>query len=142
MTAVGGVLFPTEIGQCAVAWNASGICCVLLPESSDVQTRKRLAARLGQQVPLDTQAGAPPPLVFAAIAAIQRLLAGGAADLDFIALDMSGLPDFNARVYAITRGIAPGQTRTYGSIARELGDVRLARPRERSEERRVGKECA
>ena len=127
MTAVGGALFPTEIGQCAVAWNALGICAVLLPEPSDAQTRKRLAARLGHHVQLDMQTGAPPPSVFAAIAAIQRLLAGGAADLDFIALDMSGLPDFNTRVYAITRRIAPGQTRTYGSIARELADVRLAR---------------
>ncbi len=123
MSAAGGSLFPTEIGQCAIAWSALGICAVLLPESSDAQTRRRLAARLGN----DLQTSAPAEPVLAAIAAIQRLLARGAADLEFIGLDMSGVPEFNARVYAITRRIAPGQTRTYGSIANELGDVRLAR---------------
>ena len=123
MTSLGAALFPTEIGQCGLGWNPQGIYAVLLPEASDALTRKRLAARCGPQVPM----GVPPAPVLAAIAAMQRLLAGGSVDLGCIALDMSAVPEFNARVYAIARGIPPGQTRTYGSIARELGDVRLAR---------------
>lgn len=44
-----------------------------------------------------------------------------------VALDDRGVPDFNRRVYAIARGIAPGATLSYGEIAERLGDRALAR---------------
>ncbi|WP_370682350.1 methylated-DNA--[protein]-cysteine S-methyltransferase [Comamonas sp. GB3 AK4-5] len=44
-----------------------------------------------------------------------------------VALDWHGVPDFARRVYALTRAIAPGQTRTYGDLAQELGGLGLAR---------------
>ncbi len=34
---------------------------------------------------------------------------------------MTGVPDFHRRVYDIVRCIPPGQTLTYGDIARRLG---------------------
>jgi methylated-DNA-[protein]-cysteine S-methyltransferase len=40
---------------------------------------------------------------------------------------MEGVGDFEARVYAIARAIPPGSVRTYGDIARELGDLAAAR---------------
>jgi len=36
------------------------------------------------------------------------------------------VPDFHQRVYAIARRIVPGSTRTYGDVAKELGDIGLA----------------
>lgn len=45
----------------------------------------------------------------------------GRADLSTVELDMTGVPDFHRRVYDIVRCIPPGQTLTYGDIARRLG---------------------
>lgn len=115
-------MFDTVMGRCAIAWGSRGIAGVQLPEDSDDATLARLLRYTGP-VPCAT----PPPEVRAAIAAIQALLAGQAHDLGAVVLDMEGLTDFQRRVYAITCRIAPGQTRTYGDIAAELGDRHLAR---------------
>ncbi len=37
-----------------------------------------------------------------------------------VALDLGGIPDFNARVYAFTRTIPRGETRTYGEVAARI----------------------
>ena len=42
-------------------------------------------------------------------------------------LDMDGVPEFHRRVYELARAIPPGQTLTYGEIARRLGDPSQAR---------------
>jgi methylated-DNA-[protein]-cysteine S-methyltransferase len=58
---------------------------------------------------------------------VQALLEGKKDDLADIPLDMHAEPDFNRRVYAVTRAIPPGRTLTYGDIAKQLGDVSVAR---------------
>jgi len=40
---------------------------------------------------------------------------------------MSQVTPFQRAVYAIARAIPPGQTRTYGEVAHELGDPGLSR---------------
>ena len=121
-TLAGHTLFDTVLGRCAIAWGARGIAGVQLPEGSDEATQARLLRYTG---PLPY--AAPPSEVATAIVAIQALLAGQAHDLSAVVLDVEGLTDFQQRVYAITCRIAPGQTRTYGEIAAELGDRHLAR---------------
>jgi methylated-DNA-[protein]-cysteine S-methyltransferase len=69
----------------------------------------------------------PPPAVAEAIGAVVRLVAGEKADLSGIALDMDGVPPFEARVYERTRAIPPGATATYGEVAIDLGGRQLAR---------------
>ncbi len=52
---------------------------------------------------------------------------GEGADLSGVTLDLGGIPAFNARVYAFTRTIPRGETRTYGDVAagiRASGAVR------------------
>lgn len=115
-------LFDTAIGRCGVAWGEGGLIAVQLPQPNEGQTRTRLAQRCGE-----LEECAPPPHVAAAIAAMIALLAGEARGLDDIALDMTDVPDFNRKVYAIARAIPPGETLTYGDIARRLGDVALSR---------------
>jgi methylated-DNA-[protein]-cysteine S-methyltransferase len=44
-----------------------------------------------------------------------------------VTIDTAGVADFNRRVYAIARTIAPGATLSYGEIAERLGDRNLAR---------------
>jgi len=62
-----------------------------------------------------------------AIDRVAALLRGEPDDLADIALDMDGIPEFNARIYAIARTIPPGATLTYGEIAKRLGAADLAR---------------
>ncbi len=62
-----------------------------------------------------------------AINDIAALMRGEKKTLRAIQLDMSRVAAFNARVYDTTRAIAPGSTRTYGEIARAIGDPDSAR---------------
>ncbi|NNL84351.1 MAG: MGMT family protein, partial [Myxococcales bacterium] len=61
-----------------------------------------------------------------AIASMTALLEGAKADLTDIACDFSSADPFAARVYAATRAIPAGETRTYGAIALQLGDKQLS----------------
>jgi methylated-DNA-[protein]-cysteine S-methyltransferase len=110
-------LFETTIGTCAAAWNERGLTAVFLPESGP----DRLRARIGRRHPQALEAE-PPPAVAEAMAAMRALLAGEPRDLSFVALDLSRVGEFERRVYEIIRGIPPGQTLTYGEIARRLDD--------------------
>jgi methylated-DNA-[protein]-cysteine S-methyltransferase len=116
MTAEGFALFDTPIGPCGIAWNARGITGLQLPEASAEATRSRLRRRGTGAVETS-----PPPAVQCAIDRILALLAGEAVDLGDIALDLDAAPEFHHRVYEVARTIPPGQTMTYGEIARRLG---------------------
>jgi methylated-DNA-[protein]-cysteine S-methyltransferase len=122
MTAPGFALFDTALGRCAIAWGPDGIVGLRLPERDDDTMR----ARMRRRHPEALEENAPPD-VERVVADIQRLLAGEGGDLSGVSLDMTGVPDFDRRVYAEARAIAPGETRTYGEIAARLGDPGLAR---------------
>ena len=64
----------------------------------------------------------PPATVSAALADVAALLAGEHRSLLDIDLDMRAIPDFDRRVYELARTVAPGETITYGEIARSLGE--------------------
>jgi methylated-DNA-[protein]-cysteine S-methyltransferase len=115
-------LFETAIGTCGVVWSTRGIVGVQLPETDAAATR----ARVHRRHPTADEAPAPPQ-VRRAIDGIVALLGGEKRDLTDIAIDDSGQPDFNKRVYAIVRKIPPGATVTYGEVAERLGDKALSR---------------
>lgn len=115
-------LFDTAIGRCAIAWGAGGIVGLHLPEASQAQTRARVHRRFGA-----VREAAPPEGVQRAIEAVQALLRGERSDLSRIELDMQGIPAFHCRVYGVARGIAPGETLTYGEVAARLGEPGAAR---------------
>ncbi|MET0221291.1 MAG: methylated-DNA--[protein]-cysteine S-methyltransferase [Tardiphaga sp.] len=116
-------LFDTEIGTCAIAWSQRGINGVQLPMGNPDKTRTRMRQRYYG----DIAEAEPPTEVIKAIARIRDLLAGRPDDLADIALDLDDVPEFNRGVYDIARKIPPGQTLTYGDIARQLGGVELSR---------------
>lgn len=119
----GFALFDTAIGTCALAWGARGLIGVQLPEENgEAATRTRMRRRFP-----DLTEAVPPESAQKAVAAIQALLQGAPDDLGDIELDMSHVSEFHQRIYAIARRIPPGQTRTYGEIAAELGDKGLSR---------------
>lgn len=115
-------LFETAIGACAIAWGPRGINGIQLPMGNADKTRIRMQQRYGAIEEVE-----PPEAVQAAIARIQALLAGEPDDLADIALDFEGVPAFNRGVYDIARRIPPGETLTYGDIAKQLGGVELSR---------------
>jgi methylated-DNA-[protein]-cysteine S-methyltransferase len=115
-------LFETAIGCCALIWSGRGVAGVQLPEADARATRARVLRRF----PGASEAP-PSPDAQRAIDGIVALLRGETRDLTDVTIDNEGVPEFNARVYAIARTIPPGQTLTYGEIAERLGDRTLAR---------------
>jgi methylated-DNA-[protein]-cysteine S-methyltransferase len=115
-------LFDTPIGICAIAWSARGINGVQLPMGDAEKTRRRMLQRYGELDECE-----PPAEVTQAIERIRDLLKGQPDDLADIALDLDDVPAFNRGVYDIARRIPPGQTLTYGDIAKQLGGVELSR---------------
>lgn len=115
-------LFDTAIGRCGLAWGPRGVVGMQLPERSAEATRTRLLRHCPHADEI-----APPKPIVRAIEDIQALLNGEKKSLRTITLDMSRTPAFNARVYETTRAIPPGATRTYGEIARAIGEPHAAR---------------
>src|SRR3954463_13614638 len=122
MSAHGFTLFDTSIGRCGIAWSERGIVGVQLPETRERETLGRLL----KYYP-DAIQGRPPPAIQHALDNIIALLAGASADLSAVALDMQHVPPFHRRVYEAARAIAPGETLSYGEIARQIGASGSAR---------------
>ncbi len=116
-------LFDTAIGRCAIAWSGRGIIGVQLPERSEAATRTRLL----RHCPTADDSAEPPKHIQRAIDDIAALMQGEKRSLRAIQLDMTRVAPFNARVYETTRAIPPGVTRTYGDIARAIGEPDGAR---------------
>ncbi|MHC2254391.1 methylated-DNA-[protein]-cysteine S-methyltransferase [Bradyrhizobium embrapense] len=115
MAGRGYTIFDTAIGRCGIAWGEAGVAGVQLPELREIETRKRLF-----QLYPDARELRPPEAIEIAIEGIAAILRGGNADLTGVALDISGIPAFNQRVYQAVRGIPRGETRTYDEVARGL----------------------
>ena len=122
MTAQGFTLFDTAAGRCGIAWSASGIAGIQLPERREAGMR----ARLLQRFPTATET-APPPDVQRAIHAIVALLQGEVDDLSAVNLDVSELSPFHRKVYEVARAIPPGTTLSYGELAERIGMPGAAR---------------
>jgi methylated-DNA-[protein]-cysteine S-methyltransferase len=115
MAGRGYSIFDTGIGRCGIAWGPLGIVGVQLPEAREIETRRRLFLLFP-----DAREQRPPENVEIAIEGIVALLRGEAADLSDVTLDMTDIPGFNQRVYAVARTIPRGETRTYNEIASGL----------------------
>ncbi|WP_193177105.1 methylated-DNA--[protein]-cysteine S-methyltransferase [Oricola nitratireducens] len=120
------MLFDTAIGRCGIAWGDNGILAVSFPESDDAKTLQRLRRRAPDAREIADASQAPGEIA-QAVAGIRALAEGEDVGFDDARLDMQGVSPFERSVYALTCKIAPGETRTYGDLARDLGDVALSR---------------
>jgi methylated-DNA-[protein]-cysteine S-methyltransferase len=100
----GYTTFETELGRCGVRWSDAGVTRVLLP---------------GRSVG-DAEAGEVPPFVRQAIEGMTAVMAGEPRDLRDVLLDQRDVDDFRRAVYAATRAIPAGSTRSYGEVARAI----------------------
>ena len=116
IAAKGFAIFETPIGACGIAWGPRGITGLQLPEATAQGTRSRMQRRWAGAAEAE-----PPPDVQRAIDRVLALLKGEAIDLGDIPLDLEAAPDFHRKVYEVARTIPPGQTMTYGEIAKKLG---------------------
>ena len=103
------VTFETELGRYAVGWSEAGVTGVLLPKSG------------GRPGPVFEDGVAVPEFVRDAIDGIVAVMAGAARDLRSIPLDERAIDEFRRAVYAATRDIPTGTTRSYGEVARAIG---------------------
>jgi methylated-DNA-[protein]-cysteine S-methyltransferase len=119
----GFTLFETPIGPCGLAWGEQGFIGAQLPEAAPGAAW----ARLRRRYPDAVETTPPPAFVQRVIERINDLLAGGRDDLTDVDLDFSVVSPFNRRVYEIARAIPPGQTLTYGQVAKAMDDPGAAR---------------
>jgi methylated-DNA-[protein]-cysteine S-methyltransferase len=122
MVMAGYALFSTAIGPCGLAWGDRGLVGVSFPEASEAVTRRRIESRW----PALSEA-TPPPIVTGSMEAIRALLDNGREDLTSIELDMDGIEAAEQAILEAARRIPPGQTRTYGQLAKEIGRPGAAR---------------
>ncbi len=111
-------VFDTAFGVAGLAWRGERVLAVCFPDVDRQTVEARLRRRAGDAVET-----APPPAVENLCAEIADLFAGGRPDFSGVDLDDDELPDFEKDVWALTRKIPLGEIRTYGDIAKELGDV-------------------
>lgn len=114
-------VFETAIGWAGVAWGDNGLIGAYLPENDPAVVRTSFARKF----PGATEA-TPPPSIASVVERIVALMRGDKVDMSDAPLDWTRVPEFNAKVYEITRRIPPGETLTYGQIAVQLGDRLLA----------------
>jgi methylated-DNA-[protein]-cysteine S-methyltransferase len=115
MSGYGYTIFDSAVGRCGIAWGDLGILGVKLPEARELETRRRM-----YRLYPEAREQRPSVNTELAIEGIVAMLRGSSADLSEIALDMTGIPYFNQRVYQFTRAIPHGETRTYAEVASGL----------------------
>ena len=115
MSGYGYTIFDSAVGRCGIAWGELGILGVQLPEARELETRRRM-----YRLYPEAREQRPPVNIQIAIEGIVAILRGGNADISEVALDMTGIPYFNQRVYQFARTIPRGETRIYAEVASAL----------------------
>ncbi|WP_326871055.1 methylated-DNA--[protein]-cysteine S-methyltransferase [Devosia sp.] len=111
-------MLDTALGPMAIGWTDAGISRVLLPGDTAQQMRARLEQADG------VEAADGQPEIATRVLAYAEGTNDNFAD---VVLDLSRVPEVSRRIYEHIRGLAWGETTTYGAIARWLGDVALSR---------------
>jgi methylated-DNA-[protein]-cysteine S-methyltransferase len=114
-TEIGVTVCQTALGWIGIAWSAQGLVTLTLPQPTEAEALSRLPASS------EPPPAPPPGLNVAALTdKLRRYFDGEVIPFDE-PLDPTIGTDFQQRVWAITRAIPRGQTRTYGEIARQAG---------------------
>jgi methylated-DNA-[protein]-cysteine S-methyltransferase len=115
-------IFPTAIGPCALAWRGETITGAALAGADEDATIRAVASTLPDAVRAD-----PPAWMQSVVSRVQRLFEGVPVSFHDVPLALDGAAPFERLVYRETLAIAHGETRTYGEVARALGQPGAAR---------------
>ena len=110
----------TPLGTLVFAWEAKGLVCLNLAEAlapESCEGRAPFESLVGLTPSDDANPREPVPLAIRA--AVARYFEGGTAGLN-LPLAARGT-EFQHRVWRALQAIPPGETRTYGDLARQLG---------------------
>jgi O-6-methylguanine DNA methyltransferase len=113
--------FNTPIGLCGITWRGEADIAVshfALPEASDAMTRERLGRKVA-----GIESTSPPVAIMKLIERVQQHLEGKLDPFLDVPLDLSNMIAFNRDVYDFSRKIPPGATRTYGEVAKGIGQA-------------------
>lgn len=118
---IGVTACQTAFGWIGIAWSEQGLVALTLPQENEAGALEKLP---GPSVPA---AATPPGLDLAALSdKLRRCFCGEAVVFDEV-LDARVGTDFQRRVWALTRAIPRGETRSYAELARQAGSPRGAR---------------
>jgi methylated-DNA-[protein]-cysteine S-methyltransferase len=111
---IGTTLVETAFGWVGIAWSGQGLVATTLPKATEAEAMSLLPS------PTDQEPDAAGLDVTALVDKMQRYFEGEAVAFDE-PLDPAVGTEFQRQVWAITRAIPRGQTRTYGQVARLAG---------------------
>lgn len=121
-------LFETPLGPCGIAWRDPAdfrsqpvVTFIQLPEATPRATESRIARKSGSSRP-----SSPPPRIAEIIGRIRLHLQGEIQDFRDVAVDWNSVAPFFRQIYEAAREIPAGQTRTYGEIAKAVGQPAAA----------------
>ncbi|WP_425410824.1 methylated-DNA--[protein]-cysteine S-methyltransferase [Hyphococcus sp.] len=117
------LLFDTALGRCGLCWGEAGLRAVSFAHANEAATVAHLKKRARDAVETEI----PPSQITRLIEDTNALFAGDKRDLSYAALDTDGIEPFGLSVIELTKQIGPGELKTYGDLARMLGDVGHAR---------------
>lgn len=110
---IGVTACQTAFGWVGIAWSRRGLVALTLPQPTEADALRPLPAESG------SISGAVPGLdVDALVDKLRRYFDGETVTFDE-RLDPTIGTEFQQRVWAITRAIPRGQTRSYGQVARQ-----------------------
>ncbi len=122
-TLVGTTLVETAFGWVGLAWSGQGLVGTTLPKGTEAEAASGLPAA-GASEPLEASGSEPEAVAGLDVAVLadkmRRYFEGEAVTFEE-PLDPTIGTEFQRQVWAITRAIPRGQTRTYGQVARLAG---------------------
>lgn len=118
MTETGAHIFETAFGFAGIAWRGPAIAGVVFPEKTRGDVSEGLQGRV------KGVCETPPPRAIARLCHdIAELFAGARPDFSDVEIDDASAPAFDRNVWRLTREIPAGEMRSYGDLAKDLGDV-------------------
>lgn len=109
-------IVPTALGAFGAVWSEAGIVRTWLHDRTPDRTRRSIE----RAYPI-AEEQTPPGHIAATLTDVGALLEGEPRTFA-VDLDMNGIPEFDRRVYELARTVPPGETITYGAIAKALGE--------------------
>lgn len=119
----GHMVFETAMGFMGIAWSATGLTRLCLPQSSRSAVESRLQ-RLGFTGSGDAER---PDWIAPTVEAIKAYAAGETVDFSDVPVDLAGIDDFRLAIYDAARKLQFGETTTYGELAKRAGHAGLPR---------------